>query len=126
MSPDGFYKGRLVKDLKKKKLSESLTIISCELLIFIPGQFHSECPQYFGQFCRINEAVEAGQEYYKENLKSIIFTEDPRLSDTYYTQPILMLRVLHYLKFEKTWVSNAKISAGHSLEKFQHCFVRWD
>ena len=53
------------------------------------SQFTGMFKEHFEEFPEFNEVVEAGQEYYKENLKSIIFTEDPRLSDTYYNQPIL-------------------------------------
>ena len=72
--------------------------------------------EHFEEFPEFNEVVEAGQEYYKENLKSIIFTEDPRLSDTYYTQPILMLMSFALFKvWKRHGCPMPKISAGHSL-----------
>ena len=56
------------------------------------------------------------EEFYKEDLKSIIFQEDTRLNDTYYTQPLLML--MSYSLFQ-VWKNHncplPKVAAGHSL-----------
>lgn len=80
------------------------------------SQFTGMFKEHFEEFPEFNEVVEAGQEYYKENLKSIIFTEDPRLSDTYYTQPILMLMSFALFKvWKRHGCPMPKISAGHSL-----------
>ena len=80
------------------------------------SQYTGMFKEHFEEFPEFNEILGLGEEYYKEDFKSIIFTEDPRLSDTYYTQPILML--MSYALF-KVWERNncpmPKISAGHSL-----------
>ncbi len=80
------------------------------------SQYNGMFKEHFEEFPEFNEILGLGEEYYKEDFKSIIFTEDPRLSDTYYTQPILML--MSYALF-KVWERHKcpmpKISAGHSL-----------
>ena len=80
------------------------------------SQYTGMFKEHFEEFSEFSEILGLGEEYYKEDFKSIIFTEDPRLSDTYYTQPILML--MSYALF-KVWKRHncpmPKISAGHSL-----------
>ena len=88
------------------------------------SQYTGMFKEHFEEFSEFSEILGLGEEYYKEDFKSIIFTEDPRLSDTYYTQPILML--MSYALF-KVWERHncpmPKISAGHSWAKFQLCYA---
>ena len=77
-----------------------------------PGMFKN----HFEEFPEFNEILGEGEEFYKEDLKDIIFKENSKLSDTYYTQPILML--LSFALF-KVWENHncplPKVVAGHSL-----------
>ena len=80
------------------------------------SQYSGMFKDHFEEFPEFNEVIGAGEEFYKEDLRNIIFSDDLRLSDTYYTQPILML--MSYALFE-VWSKNncpiPKVAAGHSL-----------
>ena len=47
--------------------------------------------EHFSEFIEFKEAIEIGEDFYKENLKEIILNDDERVSDTFYTQPILLI-----------------------------------
>ena len=89
------------------------------------SQYSGMFKDHFEEFPEFNEVIGTGEEFYKEDLRSIIFSEDPRLSDTYYTQPILML--LSFALF-KIWKKNGcptpKVAAGHSLGGYQLSYVQ--
>ena len=80
------------------------------------AQYSGMFKEHFQEFPEFQETLTIGEEFYKEDLKSIIFTEDPRLNDTYYTQPLLML--MSYSLFQIWKKHNCpmpKVAAGHSL-----------
>ena len=82
------------------------------------SQYTGMFKEHFEEFPEFNEILGLGEEYYKEDFKSIIFTEDPRLSDTYYTQPILML--MSYALF-KVWERH-KSKSSHGRNVFHQSF----
>ena len=55
------------------------------------AQYSGMFKEHFEEFQEFQETIALGEEFYEEDLKSIILTEDPRINDTYYTQPLLML-----------------------------------
>ena len=80
------------------------------------SQYSGMFKDHFEEFSEFNEVVGAGEEFYKEDLRNIIFSDDPRLSDTYYTQPILMLMSFALFKvWKKHGCPTPKVAAGHSL-----------
>ena len=80
------------------------------------SQYSGMFKDHFEEFSEFNEVVGAGEEFYKEDLRNIIFSDDPRLSDTYYTQPILMLMSFALFKvWTKHGCPTPKVAAGHSL-----------
>ena len=80
------------------------------------SQYSGMFKDHFEEFPEFNEVVGAGEEFYKEDLRNIIFSDDPRLSDTYYTQPILMLMSFALFKvWTKHGCPTPKVAAGHSL-----------
>ena len=80
------------------------------------SQYNGMFKDHFEEFPEFSEILGQGEEFYKEDLKDIIFNDDPRLSDTYYTQPILLLMSYALYKvWERHGCPNPKVSAGHSL-----------
>ena len=55
------------------------------------SQYTGMFKEHFEEFDEFQENLSIAEEFYKEDLKNIIFQEDPRLNDTYYTQPLLMV-----------------------------------
>ena len=51
------------------------------------SQYTGMFKEHFEEFSEFNEILGLGEEYYKEDFKSIIFTEDSRLSCLLYTSP---------------------------------------
>ena len=80
------------------------------------AQYSGMFKEHFEEFQEFQETIALGEEFYKEDLKSIILTEDPRINDTYYTQPLLML--MSYSLYQ-VWRNHncpmPKVAAGHSL-----------
>lgn len=80
------------------------------------SQYNGMFKEHFEEFSEFSEILGQGEEFYKEDLKDIIFNDDPRLSDTYYTQPILLLMSYALYKvWDKHGCPNPRVSAGHSL-----------
>ena len=87
MSADGFYKGRLVKDLKKKSkeskgngnLDGFFVLISWSRI-----SIYWNVQRHFEEFDEFQENLSTAEEFY-ERFKKYYFQEDPRLNDTYYT-----------------------------------------
>jgi malonyl CoA-acyl carrier protein transacylase len=72
--------------------------------------------EHFEEYPEFNEIFGLGSEFYKMNLKEVIFSDDGRLDDTYYTQPILMLASFSLFKiWHKRGCALPKVSCGHSL-----------
>ena len=72
--------------------------------------------EHFEEFDEFQENLSTAEEFYKEDLKNIIFQEDPRLNDTYYTQPLLMvMSFFRFFRCGKTIIVTSKVAAGHSL-----------
>ena len=80
------------------------------------SQYTGMFENHFEEFEEFQKNLSIAEEFYKEDLKSIIFQEDTRLNDTYYTQPLLML--MSYSLFQ-VWKNHncplPKVAAGHSL-----------
>lgn len=80
------------------------------------SQYNGMLQEHFEEFPEFSETLEQGEAFYKESFREIIFSSDPRISDTYYTQPLLLL--VSYAFF-KVWKRHncplPKISLGHSL-----------
>ena len=80
------------------------------------SQYTGMFENHFEEFEEFQKNLSIAEEFYKEDLKSIIFHEDTRLNDTYYTQPLLML--MSYSLFQ-VWKNHncplPKVAAGHSL-----------
>ena len=80
------------------------------------SQYNGMFQDHFEEFPEFSEVLGQGEEFYKENLKEIIFNDDDRLADTYYTQPILLM--MSYALFQ-VWCNKGcpepKVSLGHSL-----------
>ena len=80
------------------------------------SQYTGMFKEHFKEFDEFQDNLSIAEEFYKEDLKNIIFQKDSRLDDTYYTQPLLML--MSYSLFQ-VWVNHKcplpKVAAGHSL-----------
>ena len=80
------------------------------------SQYTGMFKEHFEEFDEFQENLSIAEEFYKEDLKNIIFQDDPRLNDTYYTQPLLM--VMSFSLFQ-VWKNHncplPKVAAGHSL-----------
>ena len=80
------------------------------------SQYTGMFKEHFDEFSEFQDNLSIAEEFYKEDLKNIIFQKDPRLNDTYYTQPLLML--MSYSLFQ-VWINHncplPKVAAGHSL-----------
>ena len=80
------------------------------------SQYTGMFKNHFEEFEEFQKNLSVAEEFYKEDLKNIIFQEDLRLNDTYYTQPLLML--MSYSLFQ-VWKNHncplPKVAAGHSL-----------
>ena len=80
------------------------------------SQYSGMFVEHFEEYPEFNEIFGLGSEFYKENLKEVIFSDDGRLDDTYYTQPILMLASFSLFKiWHKRGCALPKVSCGHSL-----------
>ena len=80
------------------------------------SQYNGMFKEHFSEFIEFKEAIDIGENFYKENLSEIIFNNDERISDTFYTQPILL--ITSYACF-KVWKNKGcpapKVALGHSL-----------
>lgn len=80
------------------------------------SQYTGMFKEHFDEFSEFQDNLSIAEEFYKEDLKNIIFQKDSRLNDTYYTQPLLML--MSYSLFQ-VWINHncplPKVAAGHSL-----------
>ena len=80
------------------------------------SQYSGMFVEHFEEYPEFNEIFGLGSEFYKEDLKEVIFSDDGRLDDTYYTQPILMLVSFSLFKiWHKKGCALPKVSCGHSL-----------
>ena len=87
--------------------------------LLFPGQgsqYNGMFKEHFSEFIEFKEAIEIGEDFYKENLTEIILNNDERISDTFYTQPILL--IISYACF-RVWKNRGcpdpKVALGHSL-----------
>ena len=55
------------------------------------SQYTGMFKEHFEEFEEFQNNLSIAEEFYKEDLKNIVFQEDSRLNDTYYTQPLLLL-----------------------------------
>ena len=80
------------------------------------SQYTGMFKEHFEEFEEFQNNLSIAEEFYKEDLKNIVFQEDSRLNDTYYTQPLLLL--MSYSLFQ-VWKNHncphPKVAAGHSL-----------
>ena len=81
------------------------------------SQYSGMFKDHFEEFPEFNEVIGAPEKNFtKKILRNIIFSDDSRLSDTYYTQPILMLMSFALFKvWKKNNCPTPKVAAGHSL-----------
>ena len=85
------------------------------------SQYTCMFKEHFEEFDEFQENLSLAEEFYKEELKNIIFQEDPRLNDTYYTQPLLML--MSYSLFQVWKKHNCplpKVAAGQNPSQRLH------
>ena len=80
------------------------------------SQYNGMLKEHFEEFPEFSETIAEGEEFYKEKFQEVIFSNDPRLSDTYYTQPLLLLVSFAFVKvWKKHNCPSPKVSFGHSL-----------
>ena len=89
------------------------------------SQYTGMFKEHFEEFDEFQENLSIAEEFYKEDLKNIIFQEDPRLNDTYYTQPLLMVMSFSLFKCGKIIIVHfQKLLLDIVLEKFQLFYVQ--